>query len=621
MKKSISLIFLFVLLLSAPLFGTDKVDMIVLLDNSVSVLPYYDEIQKSLLRKIVSEHLVPGDSFSLITFADSPEVEISREIRSRDDIDNILKYSSLLQPMGNHTDLIMALRFLYKYSLDLPLNNRKKIVILTDGIHDPSEDSPYFHRSETEVRIEIEKAADDIHRQGWDVTIVELENNSTLPDLQTRTDGGDSPANTAELTDEQRVTTDEQTMKTPGDEETETYELSENVETRLDVIDTVAESIGSKPAVFDSDEEDMAGIALGVPLVSIPEYLGSFSGDLNLPLEIKNRSTQVLLFSISQVMSSSGDILKKTASVEIPPDEVRELEIELLLPEGLSEGEQQVEIQIILVDRERISPDSLILKFFYQPKNGFAGSLDILLDWKIITAVIAVILAIIIIVILKKASSSGAFVVRSADEPVHRKEIEAEPVTILDAQGDTEAVEKKAVEKKAVEKKAVEKKAVEKKAAVQKMHKQHHEDLAVMSILNPDSSDEVHIVKKNRPIHMFVFGQNTKSGVSNVKWLGLGRKRTIGGGTKSFFRIFFVKVPSVIAEIECTGEDFVFYPMNMEYFPELSGPIKALNSRIKVVTPEGQIFFIEFRQWISKLEKLNRLLTMTRHSGTPDLDY
>ena len=93
MKKSILLIFSLIIVLSVPAFGADRVDMIVLLDNSVSVLPIYDRIQESLLRRIISEHLAPGDTFSLNTFSDYPEVEISREIKNEEDVNG---YTCLL---------------------------------------------------------------------------------------------------------------------------------------------------------------------------------------------------------------------------------------------------------------------------------------------------------------------------------------------------------------------------------------------------------------------------------------------------------------------------------------------------------------------------------------------
>ncbi|MBI9108746.1 MAG: VWA domain-containing protein [Spirochaetales bacterium] len=583
MKKSIILISLLVLILSVPLFGSDRIDMIVLLDNSVSVLPYYDEIQNSLLGRIVSEHLAPGDSFSLITFADTPEVEVSREIRGRDDIEKILAYSLLLQPMGTHTDLIMALRFLYRYTLDLPLNNRKKIVILTDGIHDPPEGSPYFHRSSDETRKEIQKAAEDIRRQGWDVSIVEM-NNHPLPEFQADFDED------AVLQDshEDAVLQDSHEDAAVQD----SHEDAVQDENRLNVMDEVAASIGTKPAPFDSNEEDMAGVALGTPLVSFPSHLGTFSGNLSVPLNIQNRSNKAVFFSISKAKVAAGDLLKKKVSVEIGPGDTEKISIELVLPDGLLEGEQHLTVKLVLVDGERISPDTLDLKFYYQPKKGLIGNVDKIMDWKILAALIALMVAVIIIIILKKASSSGIFSMKAAEDETIPARLDGK--AIIHTRLDEEQVE----------------------------IRHHEEDLAVMSLTNPDSSDEVHIVKKNRPIHMFVFGQNTKSGVSNVKWLGIHRKRTIGGSSQCFFRIFLVKVPPVIAEIECSGDEFIFHPKALGFFPELKGSLNpCLNKRIKVVTPDDKIFFIEFRQWVSKLEQLNRLLTMTKQPGKPDMDF
>jgi hypothetical protein len=191
-----------------------------------------------------------------------------------------------------------------------------------------------------------------------------------------------------------------------------------------------------------------------------------------------------------------------------------------------------------------------------------------LLDWKVLVIIVSIILAVIIILILRKASfsrDSGIAVKQTVDN----KTEEELPLPVITS-----------------------------------------------------GTEEKHKYKKNRPIQMIVYGQNTKAGILNVKWLGLNIKRSVGSTKAATFKIFFVEVPALIAKIECTGDDFVFYPVQEEMFPEIDGPLPGcLNKLVKVVNKDGKTFYIEFRQWVSELEKLNRILTMTRESGLPDLDY
>lgn len=580
MKKSIIIVFL-ILILSASVFGVDRVDMIVLLDNSVSVLPYYDNIQNSLIKKIISEHLAPGDTFSLITFADYPEVEVSREIRNQDDIDEILAYSSILQPMGNHTDLILALRFLYKYTLDLPLSNKKKIVILTDGIHDPPENSPYLLSDSDAVKAQVEKAAGDIHREGWDVSIVELE---------------DAP-----LAESGMVSS------------------SADAVNKTDVIDTVAQSLGSTPNAFSNDEPDMAGIALGIPLIGIPSDLGETSGELLLPLSIKNRGNEVLLFSITAVICDGSDLLKEKVSIKLDIDEADVLDVPLTLPAESEPGTYTKEISFKLVGGQQTEPRLLSLNYKFVKKGGINRSLDFLFDWRVLAVIAAVILAVIIIILLKRASSGS-----SAGAGYYQTENgeQIKPVPFDSKKDDEKAIPLNESDDFDIGSKTSSGRIIPEggKNIAEGSRKREPEEYLIASISSETEDEIPH--KKNRPVQMLVYGQNTKLGITNVQWLGLNRRRTIGSSASSIFKIFFIKVPPVIANIECDGEDFIFSPVKNEYFPEVTEPMhNCLNKKIRIVNEDNKMFYIEFRQWVSELERLNRLMSMTKYSGKPDMEF
>ena len=108
MKKS----FLTILILVSIVFSASAAqtfDTVILLDTSESMFPYFDSSVEYLIQDIIKNQLKAGDTFHLLTFANKPEYELSRKIRNKKDIEDILARILLLQPLGRYTDLISAL--------------------------------------------------------------------------------------------------------------------------------------------------------------------------------------------------------------------------------------------------------------------------------------------------------------------------------------------------------------------------------------------------------------------------------------------------------------------------------------------------------------------------------
>ncbi|MCK5672444.1 MAG: VWA domain-containing protein, partial [Spirochaetales bacterium] len=170
MKKFLITAVLFLIFIQ---FGiSEQIDNIVLLDTSESMFPYYSGTIDYLIEDIVQKQLQSGDTFHLLSFNDFPEYEISRTIRSEIEIKEIFNRILLLQPIGKYTDLISAFSFLYEYTEKLQLNSLKRIIILTDGIHDPPPESPYPVSSDNITN--IVKISENMRRQGWDVSLVQF---------------------------------------------------------------------------------------------------------------------------------------------------------------------------------------------------------------------------------------------------------------------------------------------------------------------------------------------------------------------------------------------------------------------------------------------------------------
>lgn len=112
----------------------------------------------------------------------------------------------------------------------------------------------------------------------------------------------------------------------------------------------------------------------------------------------------------------------------------------------------------------------------------------------------------------------------------------------------------------------------------------------------------------NRPIEMKVFFQNSHIGSRNIHWIKKNSAKSIGGGVSAYL-IFLVPVPYRIAEIVYDGSQYSFIPLKKVYFPGVRDNIAGcLNEWIAGVADNGQEFSLIFREYVSPLEELNKLM-------------
>jgi Mg-chelatase subunit ChlD len=160
MRKAVLVL---VLVAAACASWPDSIDLIVMVDTSESMFRVFPDLVSYLLTDLLTKRLRFGDTFHLLTFADTPEVEISSVVDTEQSIERILRRLFLLKPLGSYTDLVAALKFLAAYTRELPEGNRKTILLLTDGVHDPPPDSLYRLDPE-QVRRELFQTAQEIAR-------------------------------------------------------------------------------------------------------------------------------------------------------------------------------------------------------------------------------------------------------------------------------------------------------------------------------------------------------------------------------------------------------------------------------------------------------------------------
>ncbi|HNY22576.1 MAG TPA: VWA domain-containing protein, partial [Treponemataceae bacterium] len=103
----------------SPVFGAES-DIVVLMDTSGTILPFFEEINGRILVDITKKFVRPGDTFHLISFNSRVNLEIVQPINTEADLSRVVSRFMLLYPLGQNSDFISGLHYTWQYvsSLD-----------------------------------------------------------------------------------------------------------------------------------------------------------------------------------------------------------------------------------------------------------------------------------------------------------------------------------------------------------------------------------------------------------------------------------------------------------------------------------------------------------------------
>ena len=163
---------LLILLLCLPVCA-DDVDVLVMIDVSASMDPYFEDLVAYLRSDLLPARVLDGRTVHLMRFSSLPEVEEPERVRSEADRERIYTKIALLEPIGLYTDLVSAVKKLVDYAAGLPEDRPREIYLLTDGIHDPPPGSLYDTDSE-QILAELLRDARTIKKEGWAIHILQM---------------------------------------------------------------------------------------------------------------------------------------------------------------------------------------------------------------------------------------------------------------------------------------------------------------------------------------------------------------------------------------------------------------------------------------------------------------
>ena len=171
---AIAVFFLIISTLNAQTDRQDTADVIVLMDTSGTVLPYYEAINKRVLQSIISKFIRIGDSFHLISFNAVPRYEMSQKINTEADLSRVVSRFMLLYQLGQSADFLSGINFAGQYMTTLPSEQEKILIVISDGIFNPPASSPYRNYTGEQVKTELAKISGSIRAHGWKVYYVKL---------------------------------------------------------------------------------------------------------------------------------------------------------------------------------------------------------------------------------------------------------------------------------------------------------------------------------------------------------------------------------------------------------------------------------------------------------------
>ncbi len=519
---------------------TPDIDLVVMVDISESMFPYFNDVINYMVQDILKNKLHYGDTFHLLSFSSIPETEITARIINEKSIEKILKRFVILQPLGQFTDLIRGMDYLYQYVKELPGNKKKNIILITDGIHDPPPGSPYYGLKNKDVLKKLQYIASEIKKEGWTFHLVQMPLKEQQVKKQSKKSILGKDSNQTENTttetplnsNKRKISTTKKKTASPTDKEEKS------------LLPKLSDYLSSPIITYtEENKKELSSVATGFPKVLWPHSLGKVGRSFNIPFIIENYSSNPILIRLQEIHLKGKNILTKPIFKSIEAKGKITIKAQVRLPSTTMRGEQKIKLKLIFNNTERILPNTGEIAINYQPSFGL--HLLQLSPQTLIYILIAIGGILTVLLIIRLFFFLKSKVVASNFESI--------------------------------------------------MH----------------SSP----LKQKYPlIEMRVSFQNPHIGFRNVHSITPDKPRTIGGGHSDFL-IFLVYFPPRIAIIENRDNSYNIVPIRKEFFPNSGEKItNCLNREIPIVSPKGHELTILFKEYISPLEEINRLMRSVKIS-------
>lgn len=540
-----------------------NIDLVVMIDTSESMFPYFNDVTNYLIQDLLTAKLHAGDTFHLLSFSGTPELEIALPINSESAAQQAFGRILLLHALGRYTNLVAALQFLGSYVKELPETNPKQIILITDGVHDPPPGSPNKTDPAT-VQAAVVNAASAMRKDGWTFNILKV------------------PPQPA-----------------PGEEGEKSY------------LADIAQALGVAIVPYKvNDSGNLTGRTTGFPDLSFPA-LGKVGTVFTAPFHVKNWKDEPIILKLSSIQSDGAELLERHVSVPVPASGEATLNATIRLPLSYPKGDHQASVQLLFEDDPRISPTSGTLTFTYTGKGGLPiPRLTFLYVLYIILGLGVIYLLVRLFLYMRKKLSEAPLTGIARGQAMRAGATAGAPPSPASFRGRAKLTPEAAAQASALRAP----KRVSLMAVPSSTISPDHVRPTVASIRRAIPRQPVQQAELPPLIEMRVDLQNHRVGFRNVHRIAPGSARTVGGRFSSYL-VFIVQVPAGIGEIRNVDGKYVFTPLRPEMFPALSGPLDdCLDTDIPFLGPKGRALVLHFRQWVSPLEEINRIMRQARSS-------
>jgi hypothetical protein len=571
------LIFLLVVLVAGAAAASD-VDLVVVMDTSESMFPYFEDLRDYLLQDLLKEKLHRGDTFHLLSFSGSPELEIALPIADERAAERAFGRLALLHPLGRYTDLVAALRFVHQYVRQLPEGNAKTLLILTDGIHDPPPGSPNRLPAE-EVAAAVRAAGEAMRREGWTVQVLKVP-----PELSPSDVANGLPSYLGDL----------------------------------------GAGLGVAAIPYDpARKAEVTGMLTGFPTLTFPEPLGEVARRFTVPLGVRNFSKDPILVRLSGAQIDHVEVLERPVEIAVAADSAAVLEARLRLPLSFPTGLQDRVLVLDLPAELRISPLEGTISFSYTGRGSLnlpRFSLLYVVYLLVAAAAVYALVRLFLLMRRKLHETSLAGIAKSAAAeptaaaiagPAGAAQVRRARVSVADMAAGTATAP---AATPAIRSRVPLMEAGARRAATTAAVPHAARPVRPTPASLRRSLPRVGRAPSGLPplIEMRVSFQNSRVGFRNVHRILANTTRSVGGGSSPFL-VFITRIPRSVAEIRNDDGDYTFVPLRGEFFPEIAGPVKhCLGKEIPMTGPKGHRHTIVFREWVSALDEINALMRSVR---------
>jgi hypothetical protein len=451
MRKIQRLLTILLLCACASALSAKGADIVVLMDSSGTILPWFDEINNRVLGDITKKFVREGDTFHLISFNSRVNLEIAQPVDSEADVSRIVSRFMLLYPIGQNSDFLSGLQYVWQYVSALEQQRDKIVIVISDGIFNPPASSPYASFTSEQIRSELSQMTRKIRGAGWNVYYIKLPfpENAVIKSLDGDLLSGISAGSTAGTTKGNAdVTGDTSAGSATGTVAAGAASSGANGDTvaggkdasgtvgganasheYLDVSSEFSSDLDIPRSNLPSDGIPITFIdqVLSIPEVTFPADLGRKGRFFILPIKVKNKSDAPVNMELTGVfIDEDTNVLSKNSFLKVSSGSKGVLRAQINLPDDIPYGKQTIEFRLGFSDNLRVSPQSAAIPVELTPLSlGTVFRTGSSVAFTIAVIALAIVLVLLLVVfITRKTEQPVTDTIRSAAVSTTKKDEE-----------------------------------------------------------------------------------------------------------------------------------------------------------------------------------------------------